>query len=181
MRRLLDRMVSAGLIIRSGRKGSYSFRSPAAKRYLTGGWLEELGWLAMVAAGADEACFGQQIEWNLDGHQGRNEIDVIGRRGNILSFVSCKTAAARHRGDRRTTAKFTDFLHETHYWDLHFAAGDARAMLLVTTDLIDEAKGDRPRSELLFTRATVLDVDLIGRDAFDWSRLVNAMRDHWEG
>ena len=58
--------------------------------YLSGGWLEELVFLAHEEAGADEVYFGQEIYWVVNGIEGKNEVDVLARRGDVLSFTSCK-------------------------------------------------------------------------------------------
>ena len=59
--------------------------------YLSGGWLEEQAFCAHEAADVDEACYGQEVGWSVNGITGKNEIDVLARRGGVLSFTSCKT------------------------------------------------------------------------------------------
>lgn len=175
-RRIVRRLSRAGLLVE--REDGYRYRSQAAKRYVMGGWLEELAYCAMVDAGADEAYFAQKIGWTVDEANGENEIDVLARRGGTLSFVSCKTASPFYSGNRRLFQKIEDSIFEAHYWDEHFANGDGRAVLLISTDLVDEARS-AARSQTLFARAQVLDVHLVGRDFFTYDKLVETLREHW--
>lgn len=149
-----------------------------AERYLRGGWLEELAWLAVRAGGATEAVLGQKIEWTVGEHVGFNEIDVLARRGAVLSVTSCKTACPVVGASQRE--RLHDFLLEVGYWEEHFAAGEGRALLLVTTDLVDEAIG-AVRVPTLFARAAVLDIELVGLDHDRFDALVAAYRRHWDG
>jgi hypothetical protein len=178
--RLIEHLRSLGYI-EPLRRGFWRIADdPDCQTYLRGGWLEELGFLAVRAAGADEAVFAQRIEWAVGGHIGFNEIDVLARKGEVLSVMSCKTADPvyhAHRADQRE--QFRHFLLEADYWDQHFAAGAGRAVLLVSTDLYDER--DRVwRCPTLVARAAVLDTDLIGTDHDRWEELVAALRAHWD-
>lgn len=88
---MVQRLEKAGILVSQG--GYHRTRYRLARRYITGGWLEELAYRAILEAGADEA-----------------------------------------RG--------------------------------------------RSRDRALMARASVLDVDIVGRDFFTWDRLVAALRDH---
>lgn len=87
--KIVDLLVAAKILIRSG--DTYIPRNGAAKTYLTGGWLEELTYLAVMEAGADAAVFAQHVGWEVGDYSGRNEIDTIARVGDKLSFISCKS------------------------------------------------------------------------------------------
>lgn len=155
------------------------FAGRAARDYLAGQWLEELAYFAVRQSGADEAYFQQRIEWRVDGVTGTNEIDVIARRGGLLSFTSCKAYDPRFGGSARTRAKLRQFLLEADYWDTHFFDGKGRAVLMVTADLIDEARRNGARLPTLFARAKVLNVDIVSLDFFQWDSLVGQFREHW--
>jgi hypothetical protein len=49
----------------------------AGRRYLSGGWLEELAFLAAIDAGADEAFYGQVIGWKVKGFTGETIWPII--------------------------------------------------------------------------------------------------------
>jgi hypothetical protein len=175
---LVAQLLDAGYI--TGGNGFYrQSDDPDTKGYLSGDWLEELGYLAILASGADEAYFSQKIEWRVGDLVGSNEIDVIARKGDILSFISCKTAKPIYSSkDERLRENFLHFLLEANYWDLHFGEGKGRAVLLVSTDLYNESL-DRWRCPTLAARSTILDTDLIGNDHDSWETLVTALRHHW--
>ena len=144
--------------------------------YLSGGWLEELVFLAHRAAGADEVYFGQEIEWEVQGIRGKNEIDVLARRGDVLSFTSCK--AIRPEKSASHMEQLRGFLTETDYWNIHFAQDKGRALLVVTADFMDEYNNSH-RYPSLLARATVLQVDMVGLEQMQWDRLVRAIDQHW--
>lgn len=145
-------------------------------RYLRGAWLEEYAWLAHVEAGCDEASFGQQVQWSVDGVPGRNEIDVIARRGPLLSFTSCKCIKPRHASHNE---RLREFIHEIAYWDWHFADRNARALLVTTADLLNELADDAQRYPTLMARAKVLDIGVAGLEQLAWLPLVQSVREHW--
>jgi hypothetical protein len=145
--------------------------------FLAGGWLEELVYFAHIEAGVDEIYFGQQVLWDVDGVEGKNEIDVIARRGDVLSFTSCKTISAE-KSDKHM-GKMRHFITETDYWNIHFANDKGRALLVVTADLIDELHGDINRYPQLFSRATILDVSIAGLEQLRWNELIEAIDNHW--
>lgn len=145
--------------------------------YLAGGWLEEYVFLAHEAAGADEVVFGQEVEWKVNGTEGRNEIDVLARRGTVLSFTSCKAIrAAKSSGHME---QLRSFVTETDYWNIHFSADAGRALLVTTADFVDEHNGSSHRYPQLLARSHVLDVAIVGVEDLHWSRLVQMVDQHW--
>jgi len=150
------------------------------KKYLSGGWLEELAWLAAREAGADEVIHGQNIGWNAHGYAGENEIDLIARRVETLSFVSCKALRSRLEGnDKKHRNRLMDAVHEADNLADHFGKPGERVAVLVTTDLFDELKGV-PRYGALMGKAAVLDVRVISLEDLHWNGLVKAFSDLWE-
>jgi Domain of unknown function (DUF1887) len=146
------------------------------RRYLSGGWLEELAYLAALEAGADEAYFGQVIGWEVKGFTGENEIDLIARAGNKLSFVSCKAFRSElDMHDRKHRNRLMDAVHEADNLADHFGREGESVAVLVTTDLFDEAK-NAVRYNALMGKAAVLDVQIIALEDLSWERLVEAMR-----
>lgn len=176
---LLERLVDDGYLKTTSRSG-YRPASHEAGQYLRGDWLEELAYFAMLEAGVDECYFRQHIKWRVGAFEDDQEIDVIARRGDELSFTSCKTANPKRLMDSVESKKYRTFLLEAEYWDRHFTDGKGRVLLLVTRDLIDEANTHAPRHPTLFARAEVLDVDLIGLDFFNWDNLVKKFKEHWD-
>ena len=145
------------------------------KKYLSGGWLEELAFLAAHAAGAHEVLFGQSIGWSVNGYDGENEIDLIVRRGGILGFVSCKALKSMiDIEDRKHRNKLMDAIHEADNLGDHFGRPGERVAVLVTTDLFDEMRGT-PRYKALMGKAAVLDVRIIALEDLGWDRLVHAI------
>jgi hypothetical protein len=175
-RKLLQLLKKQGWIIATG-PDSWTINSKAKiNAYLSGGWLEELVYFAHLEAGCDEAYFAQTIEWKVNKIHGRNEIDIIARRGNTLSFTSCKTIGP-HKSPKHMS-QLRKFLTETDYWNIHFANDQGRALLVVTADFIDELR-KRHRYPQLLSRSAVLDVSIIGLEQLKWSQLVNAVKEHW--
>ncbi len=149
-----------------------------SRAYLGGGWLEELAYCAHMAAGVDEANFGQEVEWQVQGIVGKNEIDVIARRGDLLSFTTCKTVQPDKNQSKNATLR--GFLTETDYWNIHFADDQGRALLIVTADFYDEMRRNRHRYPELLARASILEVTLIGLEELHWDRLVQRVHEHWQ-
>ena len=148
-----------------------------SKRYLSGGWLEELAFLAAMEAGADEASFGQVIGWEVKGFTGENEIDLIARKDDRLCFVSCKAFRSElDMHDRKHRHRLMDAVHEADNLADHFGREGEKVAVLVTTDLFDEIK-DSPRYVALMGKAAVLDVKIIALEDLDWHKLVQAMRE----
>ena len=145
--------------------------------YLAGGWLEELIFFAHKEAGADEAYFGQQVIWDVNGTTGKNEIDVIARRGDILSFTSCKTIGVKKSS--KHMSQLRGFLTETDYWNIHFANDKGRALLVTTADFINELNNNQHRYPQLISRSTILDVSMIGLEQLEWNILVETIDKHW--
>jgi hypothetical protein len=144
--------------------------------YLQGGWLEELLYLGHVEAGCDEVYLGAKLHWMVNGTEGTNEVDVLARRGDILSFTSCKCV---HPQTERTHEQLRQFMLEVAYWNTHFAADQGRAVLAVTADLLDECHANLQRYPALHARAQVVDVDVLGLEALSWETLVQTLRAHW--
>lgn len=175
-RHMIQYLKKQGWIIATG-PNTWSLNSKARiNTYLSGGWLEELVYFAHLEAKCDEAYFGQAIEWQVNQVHGSNEIDVIARRGEVLSFTSCKTIAA-HKSPKHMS-QLRQYLIETDYWNIHFANDEGRALLVVTADFIDEFK-KRHRYPQLLSRSTVLDVTIIGLEKLKWPLLVKAIKEHW--
>ncbi len=176
---LVDRLIAAGFLERIN--GHY-FKptSQEARRWLLGDWLEELTFLAALEAGADEARFSQRVSWRVNGTCGENEIDVIARKGDVISFISCKATIPSYQGistpDRN---KLRSFLFEADYWEQHFADGNGRAVLVLSTDLLDEDDGLEPYCPTLMARAEVLHANIIGNEDNPWQHLVRCLEQHW--
>lgn len=147
----------------------------AARRYLSGGWLEELVFAAAEAAGADEALVGQRVRWRAGGHEGENEIDVLARFGPRLAFFSCKALAAElERDDQAHRKRLMSALDEADNLMDHFGGPQDKAALVVSTDLFaDEAR--RVRYEQLHGKAAALRVSLISLEKLGWADLVRAV------
>lgn len=149
----------------------------SSKRFLAGGWLEELAWLAAMEAGADEASYGQVLGWKVQDFTGENEIDLIARKGERLCFVSCKAFRSElNMHDRKHRHRLMDAVHEADNLVDHFGRNGEKVAVLVTTDLFDEIKNS-PRYLALMGKAAVLDVKLIALEDLGWAKLVNALRD----
>ncbi len=176
---LFDRMLRTGIVQPAA--DQFVLPDVDAKRFVTGGWLEELVWLAAMEAGADEAFYSQMVRWEFNGYEGENEIDLIFRRGERPGFVSCKALRSTlSSSDRKHRARMMDAVHEADNLCDHFGQPGERVGLLVTTDLFDDASG-QPRYEALMGKAAVLDVRLIPLEDLDWERLVAIMRHLMEG
>jgi len=171
---LFDSMLSHQLIHRND--DQFLLKDVNARRFMTGGWLEELAWLAAVEAGADEAYYSQLVGWDVDGYSGENEIDVIFRKGERLGFVSCKALrSSLASSDRKHRARMMDAVHEADNLADHFGEPGERVGVLVTTDLFDEDSGSA-RYEALMGKAAVLDVRVIPLEDIGWNRLVDVMQ-----
>jgi hypothetical protein len=174
---LVTEMQKFGMVIRE--EHNHAICEVKGRRYLSGGWLEELAWLAAIEAGADEAIFGQVLGWQVKGFTGENEIDLITRHGEKLSFVSCKAFRSElDMSDRKHRNRLMDAVHEADNLADHFGRAGETVAVLVTTDLYDEIK-DTPRYNALMGKAAVLDVQLIALEDLSWERLVAAMRGLW--
>lgn len=173
-RSLMHRAASVGLI--HVEAGYASVTDGAARRFMSGGWLEELMQVAAMEAGADEAICSVRLRWHSGVFQGENEIDVVARHGSRLVFISCKALPSRYDGDRQEIRdRLMDALHETDNLVDHFGVPGDVAVLVVTTDLYDEIRC-QPRYEQLHGKAHALDVRLITLDAFDWRHLVRRLQ-----
>jgi hypothetical protein len=175
---LVAMLVQFNLVVRE--EHGHEICELRGRRYLSGGWLEELAWLAAMEAGAHEALFGQVLGWNFKGYSGENEVDLIVRRSGRLGFLSCKALRSNFdNSDRKHRNRLMDALHEADNLCDHFGRPGERVAVLVTTDLHDEARGV-PRYNALMGKAAVLDVRIISLEELGWNRLVNAMTELWE-
>lgn len=151
------------------------------KRYLSGGWLEELAWLAALEAGVDEAIYGQVIGWEVKGFTGENEIDLILRKNETLAFVSCKAFRSElDMHDRKHRNRLMDAVHEADNLGDHFGRPGEKVAILVTTDLFDEAR-NTVRYNALMGKAAVLNVEIIALEDLGWDKLVAAMKKMFDG
>lgn len=171
---MLESMQQHGLLRLDA--GQINLSGPETRRFMTGGWLEELAWLAVMEAGADEASYSQLVGWDVEGYTGENEIDVIFRRHDKLGFVSCKALrSSLQSSDRKHRARMMDAVHEADNMADHFGKPGERVGVLVTTDLFDEQRGEA-RYQSLMGKAAVLDVRIIPLEDIGWDRLVDVMR-----
>lgn len=171
---ITDAMLDVGLLqILSN--GALRTHTPDARRYVMGGWLEEVSCLAARECGADEVKYSQVIQWDIGGYSGENEIDVIARYGTRLAFYSCKAYGASYRRSNDLhRKKLRDALHEADNLMDHFGDSNAYVGLILSTDLYDEFER-KPKYEALFGKAKALKVDLITLEELRWEKLVRAM------
>ncbi len=170
---LIDSLLAHGLLQRQD--GRLVASGAVARRFLSGGWLEELAWLAAMEAGADEAIYSQVLGWKVQDYYGENEIDLIVRKGESLGFVSCKALQSEFNSEnRKHRNRLMDALHEADNLCDHFGREGERVGILVTTDLIDEAR-NQPRYMALMGKAAVLDVRIIPLEELEWEPLVAAI------
>jgi len=146
--------------------------------FVKGNWLEEYVFCAHLQAGVDEASYGQEIEWQVGDVTGKNEIDVIARRGDRLSFTSCKAKSPFL--SQGATTEISGFLAEVDYWDTHFSNNQGKLLLVITADFIDEMQNNRHRYPQVVARASILNVDMIGLEDLGWDRLVGKICQHWD-
>ena len=170
---LVQDLLRNGIILREHH--GHEICEAQGRRYLSGGWLEELAWLAAIAAGADEAVFGQSVGWSVHGYSGENEIDLIMREGERLGFVSCKALRSElDMHDKKHRNRLMDAVHEADNLIDHFGRAGDKVAILVTTDLFDEAKGT-VRYNALMGKAAVLDVRVMALEEVAFSRLQAAL------
>ncbi len=161
------------------RAGGYVVADSPALRFLSGGWLEELAWLAAMEAGAHEAVFGQVLGWKVEDFHGENEIDLIARHHGKLSFVSCKAFRSElDMHDKKQRNRLMEAIHEADNLVDHFGRDGEKVAVMVTTDLIDEDKGS-VRYNALMGKAHILKVKLISLEHMQWPNLVAAMASLW--
>lgn len=146
-----------------------------ARRYLTGGWLEEYVALAVAELGADEVLTGQKITWRAGEFVGENEIDVVARFGDRLFLCSCKALRSNLAPDDvRTREHLMNALHEADNLADHFAPDAAIVALAVTTDLFDERTRE-PRYEQLHGKAEALRVGLVTLEHMPWPTMLKRL------
>ena len=171
---LLEHIEKHAMVIRE--PSGHAICETKSRRYLSGGWLEELAWLAAMEAGADEALFGQVIGWKVKEFSGENEIDLIIREGDRLGFASCKALRSElDIQDRKHRHRLMDAVHEADNLCDHFGRPGEKVAVLVTTDLFDEVKA-APRYNALMGKAAVLDVEIIPLEGISWQKLVTAIQ-----
>ncbi|NMD07183.1 MAG: hypothetical protein GYA66_04310 [Phyllobacteriaceae bacterium] len=170
---LVTELLAQGIILRE--EHGHEICEAQGRRYLSGGWLEELAWLAAIEAGADEAVFGQVLGWTVNGYSGENEIDLIMREGERLGFVSCKALRADlDMHDRKHRNRLMDAVHEADNLVDHFGRAGDKVAVLVSTDLIDEARG-AVRYNALMGKAAILDVRVIPLEEMAFNVLTAAL------
>jgi hypothetical protein len=177
---ICDCLKDLGWISQIGKKRDrwgLSVKDVGVNQYLRGAWLEEYVYLAHIEAGCDEIYFSQKVEWTVEGITGSNEIDVMARRGGVLSFTSCKCIQPFGHG----LDKLRAFLSEADYWDRHFASGSGRVLLMTTADFYDEINGNSHRYPLLLARARILEVDMAGLEDLEAGKLPGIIESHWSG
>ena len=175
---LVAKMLQHKLVVKE--EHGHEICEVAGRRYLSGGWLEELAWLAAIDAGADEAFYGQVIGWSVKGFHGENEIDLIMRKTGILGFVSCKALRSElDMHDKKHRNRLMDAVHEADNLCDHFGKPGERVAVLVTTDLHDEIRG-APRYNALMGKAAILDVRIIPLEELRYDRLVAALAAMWD-
>ncbi len=171
---LIEHMLDQGIVVEES--GRLVAADSAARRFLSGGWLEELAWLAAIEAGADEAIYSQVLGWRVGEYYGENEIDVIVRKGERLGFVSCKALQSEFNADsKKHRSRLMDALHEADNLCDHFGREGEKVGILVTTDLFDEYRNNQPRYMALMGKAAVLDVRIIPLEELEWEPLVAAI------
>ncbi|MBL8790969.1 MAG: DUF1887 family protein [Rhizobiales bacterium] len=172
-RALVDDLLRFGIILRE--EHGHEICEAQGRRYLSGGWLEELAWLAAIDAGADEAVFGQAVGWSVHGYSGENEIDLIMREGERLGFVSCKALRSEiDMHDKKHRNRLMDAVHEADNLIDHFGRQGDKVAILVSTDLFDEAKGT-VRYNALMGKAAILDVRIIPLEEMAFDKLRQAL------
>jgi len=177
---LRDALLNADCIRWDGNR--YLFFPDLEKvRYLAGGWLEEYVFEAVLAAGADAAVVSQKLHWKVQSYHGLSEVDVIARKGDRLLFVSCKSGKAElapkeSKSGQLHRKRLMDYLHEADNLVDHFGMPGDVAVLVATTDLIDEENGNRARHSALFGRALRLDVQLITLESLRWGPVVERFK-----
>lgn len=181
-RTLWDALVTGGFAIEIAPSRFAPVPGEKAINYLSGGWLEDLAYEAILEAGADAAVARAVLDWQISGYAGQNEVDVLARKDDRLVFFSCKCASAclaedRPRARLMQKDRLIGYLHEADNLADHFGSHRDAVILLVTTDLIDEQHHDQARLPTLFGKASALDVEVIGLDHLKWRLLVKRLQD----
>ncbi|QLF68181.1 DUF1887 family protein [Peteryoungia desertarenae] len=168
-RAMLESAEHAGLIEKRGL--GFTVAANDARRYLTGGWLEEYIGLALSEIGAEEITIGQKIRWQVGEFVGENEIDVMASFGGDIFMCSCKALKSRIvPGDERVRVKLMQALHEADNLADHFNCPGGVVALAVTTDLLDE-RNRLVHYQQLHGKAAALGVNLIALDDLPWAKL----------
>lgn len=170
---MLELAESSGLVHRE--TGTWQIAGNDARRYLTGGWLEECVALAVADIGADEVFIGQKLRWQAREFTGENEIDVLACFGSQLFMCSCKALkSALLPDDARTRERLMHALHEADNLSDHFAPSGGIVALAVTTDLVNE-RASLARYQQLHGKAAVLGVALITLEHMPWPELTRRL------
>ncbi|WP_374763747.1 Card1-like endonuclease domain-containing protein [Yunchengibacter salinarum] len=138
---LVQTLSDSGLLTLRGGRAMAS--TAQARRYLSGGWLEELCWGSLLEAGADDALCSALVTPYSGGGQ-RNELDVVAAWRGRLLFVSCKAFriyAHHYRPGRMPLDHAVATLSEKR---TRYGAAHDRALLLNTLDFWVDKKL-RPR------------------------------------
>lgn len=171
---MLELAESSGVVQRTA--GTWQITGNVARRYLTGGWLEEYVALAVRETGADEVLIGQKLRWQAREYTGENEIDVLARFGSRLFMCSCKALKSTLLPDDvRTRERLMHALHEADNLADHFAPSGGIVVLAVTTDLMDE-RARLVRYQQLHGKAAVLGVSLMTLEHMPWPEIVRRLR-----
>lgn len=146
-----------------------------ARRYLSGGWLEEYVSLAVAELGAEEVYTSQKVQWRVKDFLGENEIDVLARFGDTVFMCSCKTLKSSLEANNvRMRERLMQSLHEADNLADHFTPSGGVVALAVTTDLFDE-ETDGHRYQQLHGKAAALGVHLITLEHMPWPRLLERL------
>lgn len=166
---LLKEFLQRGWIQKSNSGQFLSTDHKDAFAFIKGAWLEEYVYYIAESAGMDELLFGQKIGYTDDyGKLGKNEIDVIARRGDRFLLISCKTDAPFDFEDRN--AELTKEAQEVGSWIRHFFPNNAFGALITTSDVIDEAN-NIPRFTQARTKANYELVDILGLEDLEPEKL----------
>jgi hypothetical protein len=172
---ITEQLFALGWIVEA--KGKHGFRlapkcGGSVKQYLFGHWLEEYSYCAFLEAGADEAYYSQKVEWTVDGVTGKNEMDVVARKGETVVFASCKSIRPLPKAG--IESEMLAYFRELHDWDEHFSAGKATAVIISTLDLELEREAACPlvRYPILTAKGKVLEVMSLGLEHLSWHSLV---------
>ncbi len=179
----LDALCAAGYLQRIG--AAYDISNHSVEKYITGDWLEEFIYHAVLEAGADAALSGVALQWRKKQYGGESEVDVIARKGDALLFVSCKkthpdflVAGPGVTGKKKQNRRkmLLGHLHEADNIPDHLGVGADKVALVLTSDLIDEAQNNAPRYEKLFALAEALCVEILPLEDLAWPRAVERLR-----
>lgn len=184
-RKAFAALCEAGYLRRSGE--GYEIADRSTESYMHGIWLEEFIYHVVLEAGADAALVGVALKWRKKQHGGESEIDVIARKGDGLLFVSCKkthpdllVTKQDEKKRQRHKKALIGHLHETDNIPDLLGVGGDKVALVLTSDLIDEARDNASRYEKLHGLAGALDVEILALEDLVWPRAVARFREMLE-